>query len=76
MSEATREEYGRELSVREHDGEHAPAVPHLRIYEHSTLFYWWPVWLVGFVLAAVTWSSGTTLPIGNHDVIIHPNKNL
>ena len=76
MLEATREEHGRELSVTEHPGEQAPATPRLRLYSHSNLFYWWPVWLVGFVLAAVTWTSGSTVAIGNHDVVIHPNKNL
>src|SRR5262249_6933472 len=25
------------------------------IVSHSNLFYWWPVWLVGFVMAAITY---------------------
>src|SRR5262245_55035106 len=25
------------------------------IISHSPLFYWWPVWAVGFLLAALTW---------------------
>src|SRR5262249_19096292 len=28
------------------------------IISHSTIFYWWPVWLVGFLMAAVTYLSG------------------
>lgn len=26
----------------------------MRIYAHSALFYWWPVWAVGFLMAALT----------------------
>ncbi len=37
-------------------------VPHhgseVKIYSHSTIFYWWPVWVVGFVMAAITYSEG------------------
>src|SRR5579859_5371955 len=25
------------------------------IYSHSNLFYWWPVWLLGFIMAGITW---------------------
>src|SRR5262245_18998844 len=25
------------------------------IISHSPLFYWWPVWAVGFLMAAMTW---------------------
>jgi hypothetical protein len=25
------------------------------VYRHSHLFYWWPVWLLGFVFALVSW---------------------
>jgi len=28
------------------------------IYGHSSLLYWWPVWLVSFILAAVTYAEG------------------
>jgi hypothetical protein len=33
-------------------------VDHLVVYGHSNLFYWWPVWLVAFVLAGVTYAGG------------------
>jgi len=52
----------------------------LRIYSHSSLFYWWPVWVVGFVLALITWMGGVHVPIPNTDpqveVYMHPSKNL
>ena len=27
------------------------------VYHHSTLFYWWPVWVFGFLFALLTWFS-------------------
>src|ERR1700693_88599 len=30
----------------------------IRIISHSTLFYWWPVWALGFLMALVTLFSG------------------
>jgi hypothetical protein len=34
------------------------ALPSLRIYGHSPIFYWWPVWLAGYAFAIVTWFKG------------------
>lgn len=31
---------------------------HIVIYGHSSLLYWWPVWLVCFILAAATYAEG------------------
>jgi hypothetical protein len=33
-------------------------VDHIVVYGHSNLFYWWPVWLLCFILAAVTYAGG------------------
>jgi hypothetical protein len=33
------------------------------IISHSHLFYWWPVWLVGFIMAGLTWYQGTRMAI-------------
>jgi hypothetical protein len=33
------------------------------VVSHTGLLYWWPVWLVGFILAAVTWFDGSRLAI-------------
>jgi hypothetical protein len=30
----------------------------IRIYSHSSLFYWWPVWAVGFLMALLTLTNG------------------
>jgi hypothetical protein len=33
----------------------------IRIVSHSNLFYWWPVWAVGFLMGFVSWLSGYQL---------------
>jgi hypothetical protein len=33
----------------------APAGAAVVLYPHSLLFYWWPVWVVGFVMALWSW---------------------
>jgi hypothetical protein len=30
---------------------------------HSNLFYWWPVWLTGFILAGLTWFADTHMAL-------------
>ena len=25
------------------------------VYGHSALFYWWPLWVAGYVIALLTW---------------------
>ncbi len=58
--------------------EHTHTVP-LRIYSHSSILYWWPVWFVGFILTAVTYMYGTPHqlePGGHPRELIHPSSNL
>jgi hypothetical protein len=65
--------------------EHAPAHPphappeapeEVRIYGHTTLFYWWPVWAVGYLMALLTWMAHETVRVGDHTVLMHHNKNV
>ena len=35
----------------------------VRIVAHTMLFYWWPVWAVGFLMAGLTWLGGHCLAI-------------
>lgn len=35
----------------------------IRIYSHSPLFYWWPVWLFGFLFALISLIDGSRLAI-------------
>jgi hypothetical protein len=39
------------------------AVQRLRVIGHTGLFYWWPVWLVGFILAGLTYAEGSRLAV-------------
>jgi hypothetical protein len=45
----------------------APAEIH--IVSHSTLFYWWPVWMVGFVLTVTTLIDGHVMVIVPKDTV-------
>ena len=41
------------------------------VISHSNLFYWWPVWAVGFLMAALTYLDGdrlATVPVGTKAV--------
>jgi hypothetical protein len=39
-----------------------PAPPgEIKIISHSTLFYWWPVWAAGFIMAGLTALEGTRM---------------
>lgn len=48
----------------------------LKIISHSMLYYWWPVWAVGYILALMTWSNGQSVQIGGREVWIHTSNNL
>lgn len=40
-----------------------PGFDEIRIYSHSPLFYWWPVWLFGFIFAIITLMDGDRMAI-------------
>jgi hypothetical protein len=45
----------------------APELPHeIRIISHCTLFYWWPVWAIGFIMALITFMT-------NERMVMVPN---
>jgi len=54
----------------------AVAPREVRIYSHSFLFYWWPVWAVGALLALLTYLNHETVQFGNVEVMVHPSRNL
>lgn len=35
----------------------------IRLYGHSNLFYWWPVWAIGFLMAALTYIDGHVMAV-------------
>jgi len=40
-----------------------PDAPSIKIVSHSDLFYWWPVWAVGFVMAILTYYDGHVMAV-------------
>ena len=40
-----------------------PAKREITLISHSMLFYWWPIWLLGFALAAVTYFENHRLAV-------------
>lgn len=51
-------------------------VPEIKIYSHSPLVYWWPVWVVGYVMALLTALGGVEIAIGDDRYLVHPSKNV
>jgi len=47
----------------------------IRVYQHSQLFYWWPVWVCGFVLAMWTWIDGHRMAIVPRDTTVKRIEN-
>jgi hypothetical protein len=47
-----------------------PAQLQLRIYSHSNLVYWWPVWAFGYFMALLTWLNGKPVEFGNHTELV------
>jgi hypothetical protein len=35
----------------------------ITIISHSNLYYWWPVWAVGFIMALITWYEGYVMAV-------------
>lgn len=48
----------------------------IRIYSHSALLYWWPVWVVGYIMAALTYYQGKDTAVGQSMTKIHESSNL
>jgi hypothetical protein len=59
---------------------HPAAVPpgqrEIRVYSHSTLFYWWPVWAVGFIMAILTLIDGHRMAIVPSGTIAAANQQV
>lgn len=47
----------------------------LLIYSHSSLFYWWPVWAIGYLMALLTYLNGQQHQIGVDWEWFHPSSN-
>ncbi len=57
--------------------EERPAViEQQKVFSHSSLVYWWPVWLMGYVMAALTYWQGSEYQIGADLELFHTSSNL
>lgn len=43
-------------------------LPELRIYSHSPIYYWWPVWVTGYIMAVLSMLSGKSVRVDGNDV--------
>src|SRR5262245_17529253 len=50
--------------------------PEIRLFSHSSLFYWWPIWTLGYLFALLTYVQGEKITIGGQNYLMHPSKNL
>ncbi len=46
------------------------------VYGHSALFYWWPLWVAGYVMALLTWLHHDKAIIGGKAELFNPSQNL
>jgi hypothetical protein len=46
------------------------------VFGHSWLFYWWPVWVVGYLMALLTWLNPVSLQIGESQVLFSSRTTL
>ena len=52
-----------------------PVTHEIRVYGHSKLFYWWPLWLLSFLFAASTWWDGHRMAVLPASAKIHKEAN-
>src|SRR5688500_9923869 len=64
------------LAVQRLEPHPPPGAHRLRIYSHSSLFYWWPVWVVGYVMAFITYAEGQGYQLGGRQSWVHPSSHL
>jgi hypothetical protein len=46
------------------------------IISHSTIFYWWPVWLVGFLMAAYTYLDGHVMALVPRGTVAESSRTV
>ncbi len=53
---------------------HGP--PDIKLISHSDIFYWWPAWVAGFVMAVISYLQGQDVSITPELVErVHPSNN-
>ena len=53
-----------------------PPVLQVIVYGHSAFFYWWPLWVAGYIMALLTWLHHDEVIIGGKAESFHPSQNL
>jgi len=54
------------MSAHAHAGHSSAAFPEtatIKVISHSMLFYWWPLWAVGFLMAVLTYLDGSRMVV-------------
>jgi hypothetical protein len=46
------------------------------VYGHSALFYWWPLWAAGYIMALLTWLHPDQVLIGGKPETFNVSRNL
>lgn len=54
------------------------AVPdvQVRVFGHTNLLYWWPVWFLGFVFAFLTWMDGHRMAVVPAGTVVEKAKTI
>ncbi|QDU22728.1 hypothetical protein [Urbifossiella limnaea] len=54
------------------------AVPdeQIRVFGHTNLVYWWPVWLLGFVFAFLTWMDGHRMAVVPAGTLVEKGQTI
>jgi len=48
----------------------------IRVFGHTNLVYWWPVWLLGFVFAGLTWMDGYRMAVVPAGTVVENAKTI
>jgi hypothetical protein len=54
----------------------AAAVEEVIVYGHSALYYWWPLWVAGYVMGILSWIRHDEAIIGGRPEWFHPSRDL
>jgi len=48
----------------------------IRVFGHTNLLYWWPVWLLGFLFAGLTWMDGYRMAVVPAGTVVEKAKTI
>jgi len=60
------------------DPHHEPkrVIDYLVVYGHSNILYWWPVWLVSFILAGGTYFGGSQMAVVPPNTVVRHDETV